>query len=159
MSVLKYFKNTPGRPHRTTGLKCNFFSSNSQWGLWRKKGPVAPHRATGACRPPLGQQGPVYSLAAIPFVIWACHMPPFPLSSEPKNSGQKRGVRRRKTAKLCRIAYFLKWWKSTVIGSRMFGQRMRHLGNPWSPCWAVATCDLVLAARYTMIPILSYSSV
>ena len=43
--------------------------------------------------------------------------------------------------------------------SRMSGQRMRHLENPWSPCWAVATCDLVLAARYTMVPILSYSSV
>ena len=25
MSVLKYFKNTPGRPHRATGLKCKFF--------------------------------------------------------------------------------------------------------------------------------------
>ena len=38
--------------------------------------------------------------------------------------------------------------------SRMSGQRMRHLGNPR----ALATCDLILAARYTMVPILSYSS-
>ena len=57
MSVLKYFKNTPrSPPHRATGLKCNFFSSNSQWGPWKKKGPVAPQRATGACRPPLRRQ-------------------------------------------------------------------------------------------------------
>ena len=75
-----------------------------------KKGPVAP--PTGD-RPYIGR-----------------HMPPFPLSFEPKNSGKKRGVRRRKTAKLCRIAYFLKWWKGTAIGSRMSGQRMPHLGNP-----------------------------
>jgi len=53
---------------------------------------------------------------------------------------------------------FLKWWKDTAIWSHMSGQRMRYLGNPWSPCWAVATCDLVLVARYTMVPILSYSS-
>ena len=42
MFVLKYFKNTPGRPHRATGPKCNFFSLNLQGGLWKKKGPVAP---------------------------------------------------------------------------------------------------------------------
>ena len=62
MSVLKYFKNIPRSPsHRATGPKCNFFSSNLQRSPWRKKkgGPVAPQRATGACRPPLGRQGPV----------------------------------------------------------------------------------------------------
>ena len=34
--------------------------------------------------------------------------------------------------------------------SRMSGQRMRHLENPWSPCWAVATCDLLesLSSRH-----------
>ena len=52
MSVLKYFKNTPGRP---TGPKCNFFSSNLQRGPWKKKGPVAPPTGDrGACRPPSG---------------------------------------------------------------------------------------------------------
>ena len=72
MSVLQYFKNTPGRPHRATGPKCNFFSSNSQRGPWRKK--------RGACRPLGGRQGP------LPFYKpW----PPFPLSFEPKNSGKK----------------------------------------------------------------------
>ena len=152
MSVFKYFKNISRSPsHRATGLKCNFFSSNSQWGPWKKK----------ALSPPNGRQGPVAHPSGDRglFVIWAYHMPPFPLSFEYKNSGKKRGVRRRKTANLYRIAYFLKWWKGTAIGSRMSGQRMPHLGNPWSPCWVVATCDLVLAARYTMVPILSYSSV
>ena len=49
MSVLKYFKNIPrSPPHRTTGPKCNFFSSNSQRGPWQKKGSVAPQ----------GRQGP-----------------------------------------------------------------------------------------------------
>ena len=87
MSVLKYFKNTPGRPHRATGLKCNFFSSNSQRSPWRKKrGGLSPPPtgdrglsptpgATGACRPLGGRQGPLpfYKpwppYAAIPFII------------------------------------------------------------------------------------------
>ena len=52
MSVLKYFKNTPrSPPHRATGPKCNFFSSNLQRGLWKKKALSPPQRATGACRP------------------------------------------------------------------------------------------------------------
>ena len=51
MSILKYFKNTHRLPpHRATGLKCNFFSSNSQRSLWRKK---------RTCRPLWGRQGPV----------------------------------------------------------------------------------------------------
>src|SRR6185503_16128204 len=61
MSVLKYFKNIPRSPsHRATGLKCNFFSSNLQRSPWRKKrgGLSPPQRATGACRPPLGQAPP-----------------------------------------------------------------------------------------------------
>ena len=49
MSVLKYFKNTPGRPHRATGLKCNFFFKFAMRSL-EKKSPVAP---------PNGRQGPV----------------------------------------------------------------------------------------------------
>ena len=142
-----------------TGLKCNFFSSNLQWSPWRKKrdlsppngrqGPVAPPTGDRGLSPVGGTTGPL-ALAAI------CRHSLCHLSLKIQ---EKRGVRRRKTAKLCRIAYFLKWWKGTAIGSRMSGQRMPHLGNPWSPCWAVATCDLVLAARYTMVPILSYSSV
>ena len=40
-----------------------------------------------------------------PYISPGRHMPPSPLSFEPKNSGKKRGVRRRKAAKLCRIAY------------------------------------------------------
>ena len=52
MSVLENFKNIPRSPsHRATGPKCNFFSSNLQRSLWRKKG--------GACRPPNGRQRPV----------------------------------------------------------------------------------------------------
>ena len=57
MSVLKYFKNTPGRPHRSTGPKCNFFSSNLQRGLWKKRGWSPPQRATGGpVAPPSGDQ-------------------------------------------------------------------------------------------------------
>ena len=51
------------------------------------------------------------------------HVPPFPLSFEPKNLGKKL-----EWLSCCHI--FLKWWNGTVIGSRMSGQRMRHLGNP-----------------------------
>ena len=100
-------KISPGRPHRATGPKCNFFSSNSQRGPWQKKGACRPPpRATGACRPPLGRQGPVARWGGRQGPLPPIHrMPPFPLSFEPKNSGKKRGVRRRKAAKLCRIAY------------------------------------------------------
>ena len=55
MSVLKYFKNTPwSSPHRATDPKCNFFSSNLQRGPCKKKGAVAPQRATA---PPFFLQG------------------------------------------------------------------------------------------------------
>ena len=130
MSVFKYFKNIPRSPtHRATGPKCNFFSSNSQRGPWRKKkgGLSPPQWVTGACRPPLGRQGPVARWGGdrvpSPFISPGRHMPPFPLSFEPKNSGKKL-----ECLPCCHI--FLKWWKGTVIGSRMSGQRMRHLGNP-----------------------------
>ena len=86
MSILKYFKNTHRLPpHRATGLKCNFFSSNSQRDPWKKKGLSPPPTgdrglfptpgATGACRPLGGRQGPLplYKpwppYATIPFVI------------------------------------------------------------------------------------------
>ena len=54
MSVLKYFKNTPrSPPHRATGPKCNFFLQICNEVPGKKRGPVAPPRATGgACRPP-----------------------------------------------------------------------------------------------------------
>ena len=57
------FQNYPRSPlHRATGSNCNFFSSNLQRSPWRGKkrgGLSPPQRATGACRPPLGRQGPV----------------------------------------------------------------------------------------------------
>ena len=55
MSVLKYFKNIPrSPPHRATGLKCKFFFQNRNE-VPGKKSPVAPQRATGACRPAHGR--------------------------------------------------------------------------------------------------------
>jgi len=71
MSVLENFKNIPRSPYGgATGLKCNFFPSNLQRSPWRKKrgGLSPPQRATGACRPPLGRQGPV--------ARWGGDMPP-----------------------------------------------------------------------------------
>ena len=52
MSVLKYFKNTPSRPHRATGPKCIFFFKFATRSMAEKN-------ETGACRPPNGRQGPV----------------------------------------------------------------------------------------------------
>ena len=76
MSVLKYSKNTPGRPHRATDPKCYFFLQIRNEVPDKKKGPVAhPQQSTGACRPPQGRQDPssLYKpwppYAAIPFVI------------------------------------------------------------------------------------------
>ena len=62
MSVLKYFKNIPRSPsHRATCPKCTFFFFKfATKSLEKKKGGLSPpQRATGACRPPLGRQGPV----------------------------------------------------------------------------------------------------
>ena len=53
MSVLNYFKNTPGRPPIGRHDLSNFFPSNLQRGPWKKK---------GACRPCDGRQGPVAPL-------------------------------------------------------------------------------------------------
>ena len=133
MSVLENFKNIPRSPsHRATGPKCNFFSPNLQRSPWRKKGgPVAPQRATGgpvappplgrpmgpahergrgACRPPRRQGGmlppPSGDRGMPPYII---SNPPLPSSFESenftKNPEKKRGVRRRKAAKPCRIQH------------------------------------------------------
>ena len=100
MSVLKYFKNTPGHlPIGRQALSVIFFFKFATRSLAKK----------GACRPPNGRQGPVArwrgDRVPPPYISPGCHSPPFPLSFEPKNSGKKRGMRRRKAAKLCRIAY------------------------------------------------------
>ena len=57
MSVLNYFKNTPGRPPRgRQTISVIFFPSNLQRGPWKKKRPVAPPRATGGpVATPLGR--------------------------------------------------------------------------------------------------------
>ena len=84
MSVLKYFKNTPGRPHRATGPKCNFFFKFATRSL-KKKGlspplgrPLGPAhgRGRGACRPPSGDRGN-------PLIF---DPTPLPSSFEPENS-------------------------------------------------------------------------
>ena len=111
MSVLKYFKNIPRSPPigRQT-LSVIFFFKFATRSLAKKK---------GAYRPPNGRQGPVAhprgdrgllpdgggDRGPSPYLSPGRHSPPFFLSFEPKNSGKKRGVRRRKAAKLCRIAY------------------------------------------------------
>ena len=64
MSVLKYFKTTPGRSHRATCPNCNFFSSNLQRDPWQKKYKEAlspPQRATGGpVAPPGRPMGPAH---------------------------------------------------------------------------------------------------
>ena len=102
MSVLKNFKNTPRSPYGgRQDLDVIFFLQicNEVHGRKKMKGrPVAtPHpRATGACRPPQRRQGPPPYIRALAAIT---------LSFEPKNSGKKRGVRRRKAAKFCRIPH------------------------------------------------------
>ena len=97
MSVLKYFKNIPrSPPHRATGPNCIFFFKFATRSLAKK----------GACRPPQWRQGPVARWGGRqgPSPLYK-PWPPSPLSFQSKNSGKKRGVRRRKAAKLCQIAY------------------------------------------------------
>ena len=51
MSVLKYFKNTPGSPPKgRQALSVIFFLQIRN---------EVPGKKRGACRPPLGRQGPV----------------------------------------------------------------------------------------------------
>ena len=77
MSVLKYFKNTPRSPPiGRQALSVIFLFKFAMRSLEKKKALSPPQRVIGACRPPLGRQGPVYSLchlslpyAAIPFII------------------------------------------------------------------------------------------
>ena len=70
MSVLQYFKNTPGRP--PIGRQAQsviFFLQICNEVPGEKKGACRPpQRATGACRPLRGRQGPLRR-----------RMPPFPL--------------------------------------------------------------------------------
>ena len=88
MSVSKNFKNIPWSPYgEATDPKCNFFS-NSQGGPWSKKmqgGLSPPQRATGACRPPQGRQGP-FPL----YKPWAPFLAAIPLPFEPKKFRKKR---------------------------------------------------------------------
>ena len=61
MSVLKYFKNTPGRPPiGRQALSVIFFLQICNEVPGKKKGACRPpQRATGPCRPPQGRQAPV----------------------------------------------------------------------------------------------------
>ena len=60
MSVFKYFKNTPGRPPigRQALSVIFFLQIRNEVSGKKKRGPVTPQRATGACRPLGGRQGP-----------------------------------------------------------------------------------------------------
>ena len=60
MSVLKYFKTTPGRPPigRHALIVIIFFFKFATRSLAKKIMQGAPQRATGACRPPQRRQGP-----------------------------------------------------------------------------------------------------
>ena len=106
MSVLKNFKNIPRSPvgggptgscrpsNGQQDLNVIFFEFAKRslaGGVWREGVLSPPQRATGACRPPY------ISLASIPFS--------FEPKNYTKNSEKKRGVRRRKAVKLCRIAH------------------------------------------------------
>ena len=132
MSVLENFKNIPRSPYEgATGLKCNFFSSNLQRSPWRKKtSPVArwggdrglspgprataagpgPQSRQGACRPPRATGPPVAPpwatgvspLIKAPALPFPPHLSP---KIPPKIQKKKRGVRRRKAAKPCRIQH------------------------------------------------------
>ena len=74
MSVLKYFKNTPGRPPKgRQALSVIFFFKFATRSLEKK----------GACRP----------------------LSSFEPENFTKNQEKKRGVRRRKAAKPCRIQH------------------------------------------------------
>ena len=142
MSVLKYFKNTPrSPPHRATGLKCNFFSSNSQWGPW-KKSPVAH---------PWGDR---------PYISPGRHMPPFPLSFEPKNSGKREGWEEEKRRSSAELRTFWNGGRALLLGHVCLGKECHiwetrdrraeqwqpvisysQLDTLWFLFWAIRACS------------------
>ena len=89
MSVLKYFKNIPRSPPiGRQALSVIFFLQIRN---------EIPGKKKGACRPLGGDRVPS------PYISPGRHMPPSPLSFEPKNSGKKRGwgeEKRRNSAEL-----------------------------------------------------------
>ena len=94
MSVLENFKNIPRSPYggRQGSNVIFFLQICNEVPGGKKRGVLSPVGGATGSLPPILTPGH--------------HSPPFPLSFEPKNSGKKRAVRRRKAAKLCRIAYF-----------------------------------------------------
>ena len=64
MSVLKYFKNTPlPPPIGRQALSVIFLLQICNEVPGKKKGGLSPpQRATGACRPPQGRQGPLHPI-------------------------------------------------------------------------------------------------
>ena len=102
MSVLKYFKNTPGRPPiGRQALSVIFLIQICNEVPGKKKGPVAP--------PPTGDRGglsppgrPGYPPIKAPALPFPPHLSP---KISPKIQKKKRGVRRRKAAKPCRIQH------------------------------------------------------
>ena len=88
MSVLNYFKNTPGRPLiGRQALSVIFFLKICNEVPGKKGGPVAPAMGDRVLSPPLGRQGPVARWGGRqgPLPL-SRRMPPFLLSFEPKNS-------------------------------------------------------------------------
>ena len=97
MSVLNYFKNTPGRPSiGRQALSVIFFLQICNEVPGKKRGGLSPpQRATGSCRPLGGDRVPSpkvavcrHSLCRLSLKIQEKSqlLPPFPLSFEPKNS-------------------------------------------------------------------------
>ena len=124
MSVFKYFKNIPRSPsHRATGPKCNFFLQICNEVPGEKKGgPVAPLNGRQApVAPGVGDRGPSAAVCRHSF----CDLS---LKIQKKTSPSRHSLL---WLPCCHI--FLKWWKGTAILSHMSGQKMRYLGNPWSP--------------------------
>ena len=125
MSVLDNFKNIPRSPYGgRQGSNVIFFLQicNEVPGEKKEGGLSPPQRATSPVAHPRGDRVPCINTAnwnncfrsffsKILFrnsIVQANplkHWPPFAAILEPKNSEKKRGVRRRKAAKLCRIAY------------------------------------------------------